>query len=57
MLATELREPRYWDSPDALNLCDFTPPETLGSADRLRLFLKKSPPGILLDKRGKEERA
>ena len=51
-----MQEPRYFDSPDALNLCDLTPPQATRSIDGLRLWLQRFLPLGLLDKAGRERR-
>jgi hypothetical protein len=64
MLATLFNEPHYWDSPDALNLCDLTPAAIKVSADssaqactdQLRTFLQRWFPKVWLDSSGKERR-
>jgi hypothetical protein len=55
-LALKLKEPHYWDSPDALNLCDLTPSRTLHTVDSLRLLLQKVMPKRFLDDLGRERR-
>lgn len=51
-----LHEPRYWDSPDALNFGDLSSPAPESSVDRIRLWLQKVVPLGLLDAIGKEQR-
>jgi len=51
-----LKEPHYWDSPDALNLCDLTPSPTLPTVGSLRLLLQKVMPKRFLDDLGRERR-
>ncbi|KAF4632381.1 hypothetical protein G7Y89_g5749 [Cudoniella acicularis] len=55
-LALALDEPRYWDSPDALNLFDLADSEALSSVDRLRQGLQKHIPLSMLDRAGRERR-
>jgi hypothetical protein len=55
-LALKLREPHYWDSPDALNLCDLTPSTSVPNIDGLRLFLQNTIPKTFLDDLGRERR-
>jgi hypothetical protein len=54
--ARELEEPRYWDSPDAINLLDLQPKDGKYNADGLRQFLQKYSPEWLLDTAGRDER-
>ncbi|KAN0112383.1 hypothetical protein V8E51_005334 [Hyaloscypha variabilis] len=55
-LALALDEPRYWDSPDALNLFDLADSEAVTSVDRLRQELQKRVPLSMLDPAGRERR-
>jgi hypothetical protein len=55
-LAVKLREPRYWDSPDALDLIDLNPPKPSQAPDGLREFFQRVVPTIWLDGEGKEQR-
>jgi hypothetical protein len=55
-LALAFNEPRYWESPDALNLFDLADPKALSSVDRLRHELQKHLPLNMLDAAGKERR-
>lgn len=52
----KLREPRYYDSPDSLNLIDLTPPKPKEAIDPLRRFLQNALPARLLDAAGREQR-
>jgi hypothetical protein len=57
-LARKLEEPRYWDSPDALNLMDLRPAksEERSGPDNLRVLLQKLAPDWILDEAGKERK-
>jgi len=55
-LAIALHEPRYWDSPDALNVFDLSPSNQDRSIDRIRLWLQRVIPNNFLDIWGKERR-
>jgi hypothetical protein len=55
-LALEFHEPRYWESPDALNFCDLAPPKLDHPTDRLRLWLQYFIPTKPLDSAGRERR-
>jgi hypothetical protein len=55
-LAIKLHEPRYWDSSDALNLCEISAGEDISNADHLRQFLQRYWPRWMLDVVGKEQR-
>jgi hypothetical protein len=55
-MALLLREPRYWESPDALNVFDLASLPRNSSIDSLRLWLQKHLPIRLLDAAGKERR-
>lgn len=54
--ALKLREPRYWDSPDSLNVVELTPPERSPSTDRIRLWLQRHIFGAFLDRQGNKQR-
>ena len=56
LFARELKEPRYWDSEDALNLFDLSLETGPGTADSLRRVLQRYCPTSMLDKGGKNER-
>ena len=56
LLARELLEPRYWDSPDALSLFDLSHSEHRADHDAIRFWLQKRVPSRFLDKQGIEVR-
>lgn len=55
-LAKNLNEPRYWDSPDALEFFDLAPEAPDESVDQIRKFLQNRLPRNFLDTAGKEQR-
>ena len=55
-LALALDEPRYFDSPDALNLFDLADDAAVTSVDQLRQELQKRVPLSMLDSAGRERR-
>lgn len=59
VMATDLHEPRYWHTSDALELIDLTElraQSTKTPHDIVRNFLQKKLPASMLDRIGKEWR-
>ena len=55
-LARSFEQPRYWNSPDALNLMDLNPVKQHTGIDGRRLLLQKLASDWVLDPSGRERK-
>jgi hypothetical protein len=55
-MATQLHEPRYYYSPDALDLIDLRIEKVRGSHDFIRKYLQQKLPVRFLDQIGRDRR-